>query len=259
MRKTRIVVPCYNEAARLAPQAFLAALDKDEDLSFLFVDDGSTDETLALLTELRAKRPAKVEVLRLANNVGKAEAVRRGMLQALAGPYDNVGYWDADLATPLYAIENFCRLLSDGHVDMVIGSRVRFLGRKIERNAVRHYLGRIFATCASLLLGISVYDTQCGAKIFRHSAWLLKVFGRPFKARWTFDVELLARFPLIMGLQPREASSRWVEYPVEEWVDTKGSKVGMTDYLRACLEFAVLCIYLKTPARRLYEKYLAES
>jgi len=244
---------------RLAPQAFLAALDNDENLSFLFVDDGSTDKTLALLKELQEKRPAQVEVLSLARNAGKAEAVRRGMLQAAAGPHDIVGYWDADLATPLETIGELCNLLAVADIDLAMGSRVRLLGRKIERKAMRHYLGRIFATCASQLLGVSVYDTQCGAKIFRNSARLQQVFGKPFKVRWTFDVEMLARFPIVMGLSPSEVSSRWVEYPLEKWVDVKGSKVGMKDYFRGCLEFATLYLCLRTPARRLYERYLRES
>lgn len=259
MRKTQIVVPCYNEAARLAPRAFLAALEHDENLSFLFVNDGSTDETPVILADLQAAKPLQVEVLSLAKNSGKAEAVRRGMLQALAHPHDNVGYWDADLATPLHTIGDLCHLLAVAEVDLVIGSRVRLLGRKIERNPLRHYLGRIFATCASLLLGISVYDTQCGAKVFRNDARLRQVFGRPFRVKWTFDVEMLARIPLIMGLPPRAASSRWVEYPLEKWVDAKGSNVRWTDYFRSCLEFATLYFYLKTPARRFYTEYLAGS
>lgn len=259
MQKTRIVIPCYNEAKRLAPRAFLAALDNDKNLSFLFVNDGSTDETPAILAELQAAKPLQVDVLSLARNSGKAEAVRRGMLQSLASPFDNVGYWDADLATPLDTIERFKQILNTADVDLVIGSRVRLLGRKIERRSMRHYLGRTFATFASLLLGINVYDTQCGAKIFRNSAWLRQVFDSPFKVTWTFDVEMLARVPIVLGMAPGEASSRWFEYPLEEWVDVKGSKIGMVDYLRGCLEFVTLFFHLNTPARRLYAKYLAEN
>jgi glycosyltransferase involved in cell wall biosynthesis len=259
MPKTRIVIPCYNEAKRLEPRAFLAALDKDENLSFLFVNDGSTDETLVLLTALQTSRPEQVGVLTLDRNAGKAEAVRRGMLEALAGPHDYIGYWDADLATPLDAIGDLCSQFSMADVDLVIGSRVRLLGRKIERNAMRHYLGRVFATCAALLLGISVYDTQCGAKVFRNNARLRQVFNRPFTVKWTFDLEMLARIPLVQGLSPREASTRWVEYPLDEWIDAKGSKVTATDYVRSGLEFALLYLYLKTPVRRLYTHYLSES
>lgn len=256
MRKTRIVVPCYNESERLRPQAFLLALEENPALSFLFVNDGSSDDTLRVLTAMQEKNPAQVEIMSLARNSGKAEAVRCGMLKAVEGPFDNVGYWDADLATPLHVIRDFCTLLDQGETQAVIGSRVRLLGRKIERKAMRHYLGRVFATCASLLLKISIYDTQCGAKIFRNSPALRMVFSMPFKVQWTFDVEMLARFPLILGSSSEEVSSKWVEYPLLEWTDVKGSKLRGKDYLKGGIEFGILVLYLCTPARRSYKRYL---
>jgi len=258
MRKTMIIVPCYNESKRINPKAFLCALEKNLNLSFLFVNDGSTDDTLNILNSIQKKYPAQVDIVSLEKNSGKAEAVRRGMLKALEGRFDNVGYWDADLATPLDAIDDFCRLLDSTDAEIVIGSRVRLLGRKIERRAMRHYLGRIFATCASMLLNISVYDTQCGAKIFKNSPSLKQVFGKPFKVKWTFDVEMLARFPIVMGASPAEISSRWIEHPLDEWVDVKGSKVKGKDFIKGGIEFSILYFYLCTPARKIYEKYLLD-
>ncbi|WP_224982568.1 glycosyltransferase [Geomonas agri] len=256
MRQTRIVVPCYNESQRLQPHSFLAALRSDPSLSFLFVNDGSRDDTLRILTSIRDKNPAQVDVLDLEVNCGKAEAVRRGILEASEGPFDYIGYWDADLATPLEVITEFREVLEKRHVDAVLGARVRLLGRRIKRRPLRHYLGRIFATFASLLLGMNVYDTQCGAKIFRNSTALKIVFSSPFKVRWTFDVEVLARFPLVLEAPSLEVCANWVEYPLEEWYDVKGSKVSMTDYLKAMAEFATLFVYLRTPARKGYKRYL---
>ena len=256
MRKTQIIIPCYNEAKRLDPKAFLDAMDNNGDLSFLFVDDGSTDSTLQILTLMKEKNPAQVEMMTLAKNSGKAEAVRQGMLASLQGVFEYIGYWDADLATPLDAIGDFCRLLDSSGAEVVIGSRVRLLGRRIERNALRHFSGRVFATCASWLLDISIYDTQCGAKIFRNNAALFQVFGKPFKAVWTFDVEMLARFPIVMNVSSSEASSRWVEFPLLQWVDVNGSKIKLRDYLRGGLEFCALFYYLRTPAIMAYERYL---
>ena len=259
MRKTRIVVPCYNESQRLSPQAFLLALEENPQLSFLFVDDGSSDGTQSILSAMEKQNPAQVEILSLVKNSGKAEAVRRGMLKAMEGPFDNVGYWDADLATPLHVIRDFCALLDTGDTHAVIGSRVCLLGRKIERKVTRHYLGRAFATCASLLLKIRIYDTQCGAKIFRNSTTLRGVFSAPFKVKWTFDVEMFARFSLIQGCPAEEVSSKWFEYPLLEWVDVKGSKIRGTDYLKGGLEFGMLLLYLRTPARRRYRRYLEQE
>jgi dolichyl-phosphate beta-glucosyltransferase len=111
------------------------------------------------------------------------------------------------------------------------------LGRAIERNPIRHYLGRMFATVASLVLDLAVYDTQCGAKLFRASAEAEALFAEPFLVNWTFDVELIARVQahrLRAGLT--SASDSIYELPLDEWHDVAGSKVHATDFLMALLE-----------------------
>jgi len=223
-------------------------------LSFLFVNDGSTDSTETILEALKEEHPDRIGLLSLERNNGKAEAVRRGILQGLCLPYDYIGYWDADLATPLETIAEFRQVLDTTDAEVVIGSRVRLLGRRIERRAFRHYLGRVFATCASLLLGMKVYDTQCGAKLFRRSDILEKVFQKPFKVVWTFDVEMMARFAIMAQKTGERPGSRWHEYPLTHWVDTKGSKVKSSDFVKGAIEFGILVMYLATPLRRIYER-----
>ena len=73
-----LVVPCKNEYRRLDPSAFLDAIRAFPWLTFLFVDDGSTDETAETLAFLERQSPA-VQALYLPRNVGKAEAVRAGV------------------------------------------------------------------------------------------------------------------------------------------------------------------------------------
>ncbi len=246
MRKTAIVVPCYNEAGRLDAKAFLAAAAQYPYIDFIFVNDGSTDSTARVLDALRSQEPGRVRVVTLERNSGKAEAVRRGFIEAFKDDYANVGYWDADLATPLDELPQFCGLLEGSAFNVVIGSRVKLLGRSIERNAVRHYVGRVFATCASLFLRMPVYDTQCGAKIFNRSPSLEAAMSVPFKVRWIFDVELLARLKLIEEASGNhEPESSWVEHPLHAWADVKGSKVSLKDYFRGGYEFVKLfaCVY----------------
>jgi glycosyltransferase involved in cell wall biosynthesis len=233
------VVPCFNEVDRLRPDDFVAAVEREPGLSFLFVDDGSTDGTAGALRTLCARRPDRLELIELARNRGKAEAVRQGLLAAIDRDADYAGYWDADLSTPLAAIPEF-RAVLDARpgVRLVMGARVQLLGRHISRRATRHYSGRIFATLASLTLGLPVYDTQCGAKLFRVTPDLGAVFDTPFLSRWIFDVEILERMLRPAGGRSAVAAAGIVELPLLEWTDVGGSKVRPTDFARAGLELA---------------------
>ena len=245
-----IVVPCYNEAARLDLPAFRAALAQQPALSFVFVNDGSTDDTQALLDGFAAEHPTRVVVAVLAQNGGKAEAVRHGILHAGAAGARLVGYWDADLATPLTAVPEFVRVLADPDVQLVLGSRVQLLGRDIRRRPARHYIGRVFATAASLLLGLAVYDTQCGAKLMRATPLMLQAFQRPFRVRWCFDVELLAR---VLGMQARgeiDVERQCVELPLAAWEDRSGSKLGLRQVPQIVAELVRLRAIVAAERRR---------
>jgi len=232
-----IVIPCYNEAARLDVAAFRSFLGSNPPVALVLVNDGSTDATLSTLERLAGEYPDRVDVIDLRSNRGKAEAVRIGLLAACRrAPF--VGFWDADLATPLQVIEQFASILaSRAEIQWVIGSRVKLLGRHINRSETRHYLGRIFATGASVTLGLGVYDTQCGAKLFRATPLLQSLLADPFLTRWIFDVELLARLTRAARkgrcLPPQEVI---FEAPLDTWDDVAGSKVKPTDFLRSGLE-----------------------
>jgi glycosyltransferase involved in cell wall biosynthesis len=239
-----IVVPCYNEAHRFDLRVFQAFAREHRRLQFLFVNDGSTDGTLELLQSLACSDPDCFAVCNLAENRGKAEAVRQGVLRAFAAANgaEYLGYWDADLATPLDAILTFCALLdSRPDIEMVFGARVSLLGRSVERSPLRHYLGRIFATASSLALGIGFYDTQCGAKLFRASPEILELFESPFATRWIFDVEIIGRLIAARRGTARARVDQVVyEFPLHEWRDVAGSKVRPRDFVRAVLELAAI-------------------
>lgn len=233
-----IVVPCYNEAARLNPEAFRRFVSQVPDVRFVMVDDGSSDGTLDVLRGLERDDPAHFVAFRLVQNSGKAEAVRQGMIRALEERPRMAGFWDADLATPLAAVSEFRDVL-DRHprVVLVAGARVRLLGRTIERQWLRHYLGRIFATAASLVVGLPTYDTQCGAKLFRVEEGLGDLFARPFCTRWIFDVELLARLVCrASGGSPDRVEDRIYELPLTEWHDVTGSKLRPRDFVKAFVD-----------------------
>jgi glycosyltransferase involved in cell wall biosynthesis len=233
-RRVVLVVPCFNETARL-PAAELAALTAHPDVGVVLVDDGSTDATLELLTRLAKELPA-VTVLPLAVNAGKAEAVRRGLLTALAGEPEVVGFVDADFATPAFEVLRLADLIRrPGAPDVVIGSRVLLSGRTVVRRPVRHVLGRVVATYLSLTYALQVYDTQCGAKLFRVDDRLRAALAAPFVTRWLFDVELLLRVRDAAGAP---ASVR--EEPLEVWRDVPGSRLAPREVGQVLKDFRAL-------------------
>ncbi len=231
--RTRVVVPAYNEALRLDVAVLDEYLARDTPVDFVLVNDGSRDETLALLQRQAAKWPARVQVVDQQPNQGKSEAVRQGILAALEREETAyVGFWDADWATPLSTLDHFIHQLdSDPSVRFVMGSRVRLLGRHIQRKTSRHYVGRIAATLASVVLGLAVYDTQCGAKLLRVGSDTKRLFDAPFGSRWVFDVELIARY-----LQRYPSGEGIYEMPLDEWRDVGDSKVKTSDVFGAFLD-----------------------
>jgi glycosyltransferase involved in cell wall biosynthesis len=209
-----LIVPCYNEEARLNVGEFEAG---PANCRFLFVNDGSTDGTARAI---RARLGERVFLLDLPQNVGKAEAVRAGMLHAIRTPplaqSAWIGYWDADLATPLADVTSFLRFGQFGgdQVDSIWGSRVYRLGSAIRRSHLRHLAGRFVATAAGFLLGLPSYDSQCGAKLFRHEIVEI-AFAGPFISRWLFDMELVMRLK----------DYRIVEYPLQQWTEVPGYRL----------------------------------
>lgn len=233
-----LVVPCYNEASRLDPDAFLRFVASHPGVRLVLVDDGSQDGTSGVLERIRSAAPGAVTVLSLPANRGKAEAVRAGILAAAAENPAVVGFLDADLSTPLAAVDDFLAVLrTRPEVEFVLGARVLLMGRDVKRKAWRHYLGRVFATGVSHALDLPVYDTQCGAKMLRLDAATGTLFATPFRSRWIFDVELIARYlqlPVEAGGRARR--DRLYELVLPAWHDKPGSKLRWHDFVRAAVE-----------------------
>lgn len=244
-RPCTIVIPCYNEEKRFPSAHFGAFADANPGIRFLLVNDGSRDNTMTVLEQARAGREDQVDVLNQKVNGGKGEAVRVGMIAAMERTDCAIaGFWDADLATPLVAISRLAGILETRReITMVFGSRVKLLGRRVERRAIRHYLGRVFATVVSTLLRLPIYDTQCGAKLFRAGPEVAALFTEPFSSRWVFDVEILARFIRQQEYQMEKVATAIYEYPLEEWRDVAGSQVRPGDFFRAF--FDVMRIHLQ--------------
>ena len=239
MQKVCLIIPCYNESKRLNEKVFSDFIQLNNGISFCFVDDGSKDGTLDILNSIKSKYE-RIMVLRLDKNSGKAEAVRKGVLHVLElNLFDFIGYWDADVSTPLeeskHLLESF---LKNNNITFVLGSRMKRLGSTIDRKKMRHITGRIFSTFSSIILKLPVYDSQCGAKIFRAEISSI-LFNEPFITKWLFDVELLARLRNHLG--DKKILDVCYEVPLKSWGEVGGSKLRFSHLLK--VPFDLIKIY----------------
>ena len=208
----------------------------------MFVNDGSSDATFELLQEIQNNRNDRISVLDLKNNVGKAAAVREGMLAAnLWKSFSIIGFLDADLSTPISEVPNLVAHFKN-EVLFVFGSRCRRIGAEVKRKLYRHIFGRVFATFASNMLSLPVYDTQCGAKFFKREITKI-IFSEEFKSNWVFDLEIFYRF--VREFKKSNINNIAKEISLEVWEDKDGSKIKLKDLFIIPLEMIKLYRYYK--------------
>lgn len=241
---TLIVVPCYNEALRLNVASFLAYLETNAELGFVFVNDGSSDKTLDLLLDMQAKNPVQIKILSLGKNSGKAEAVRHGLIYASNYGAEYTGYWDADLATPLDAIDDLKRVATKfSRLSVIFGSRQTLLGHQINRDLNRRIVSKVCAVMARQALGLPIGDTQCGAKLLKNTSELRESIVSPFTAGWLFDVELFSR----ISTKLPNSEDAFYEYPLAQWDEFPGSKISTSDIVKSGLQMLRLIFRAKMP------------
>lgn len=208
MASISIVIPAYNEAARLEAtlNSVLAYLRSSAFRPFevVVVDDGSTDDTAQMVERFRAAHP-EVRLLRNPGNRGKGYSVRHGMLEA-AGDWVLVS--DADLSAPIEELDKLLAAARDHQALVVIGSRA--LDRSliaVHQSPFRENAGRIFNLLVRLIAGLPFRDTQCGFKLFERRA-AREIFRRQRIDRFGFDVETLY-LARKLGFRAREVPVRW--------------------------------------------------
>jgi hypothetical protein len=200
-----------------------------------------------------------ISYLDISANYGKAEAVRLGVIQAISAGYTYIGYFDADLSTPLDEVNRLQQTLSHSDsVDITIGSRIKMLGYEIERSLLRHVIGRVFATFASIALQLPVYDTQCGAKLFKNNPELRILFNDQFINKWTFDVEIIKRH-LILGTIKSQPICGIQEVPLRKWKDTAGSRVKPIDFFIAMVDIIRIAYHYRKQSTMDHYKNLVRN
>ena len=223
-----IVIPCFREEVRLPPfLRDLASEMEEREIAggITVVDDGSGPASARALSEaveeLRRQHPERIRApFQLPANEGKGGAVRSGWDHVISESHpDFLAFVDADGAT---SAGEFCRLIQlleerKASVDAIWGSRIRMLGRRVERKLSRHLTGRLFSTMTHWNTGLQVYDSQCGAKVMKREVYL-SIRDRLEESGFAFDIELA-----LLSLQEGYGV---VEEPVS-WSDTDDSRVHL--------------------------------
>jgi dolichyl-phosphate beta-glucosyltransferase len=220
-----VVVPFYNEAERINDDFILSLLSTSE-IDFLFVDDGSKDNTLGLLSA-RYEGFSNLRINSLPSNVGKSEAIRVSWKTALNNfNYAHLGFLDSDGALTLEDLLDCLNIPEKSpRVDAIWKSRVRLSGRKIERSLLRHYTSRFIATFFGVADPALPYDTQCGLKLFRVSEAFKFAIDSPFKTRWFIDLEIYSRLRCQLG----DNLVIW-EQPCVSWVEIENSHLSIRNF-----------------------------
>jgi len=222
METYSFILPAYNESERLTsslPKVLAYVRQRQLDAEIIVVNDGSKDDTAAIVQKFAAADPC-IRLLENPGNRGKGYSVRNGMLHARG---DVILFSDTDLSSPIYEADKLFAAIRKG-ADVAIGSRWLQRNLQTERQPLmRQLYGRLFNLGLRIVLGLNFKDTQCGFKAFTREAAHV-IFPRQRVERWGFDPEILflaAKFKL-----------KTVEVPVE-WAHDHRSKINpLRDGLR---------------------------
>jgi dolichyl-phosphate beta-glucosyltransferase len=225
-----IVIPAYNEEARLGPtlEGYLAyCRQSGRKVELIVVDDGSLDRTSVVVNSFATRYP-EVRLIRLAENQGKGQAVRSGVVNAQGR---RILFADADGATPLSEVERLDGALDVG-AHVAIGSRALADGTvTVNAKFYRRIIGRVFHGLVELLTVPGVKDTQCGFKLFT-GAIAHDLFSRMRLRGFSFDVEVL--------MMAQRRGYTIAEVPVN-WTHQPGSKVNLvTDSARMLRDLFII-------------------
>lgn len=198
MNKLLFLVPCFNEEHRFSLE-YWQKLIENKNISFLFIDDGSTDKTAQIINSLKSDN---VNTLLLHDNKGKSNAVRSGILKAYEDLSKYILIVDSDASFSINCLYDFISRFEfelkheTGGYQAYFGARVKLAGRQIKRNTSRHIYSRVLHTILGFMNRQLPYDTNCGLKILNLESINPVIFREPFKTRWFFEIEMLRRHKL---------------------------------------------------------------
>jgi len=224
MPRVLLAIPSFNDSRRLGvflPNLGRSVHDSGLEIQIQVVDDGSTEseflQTGRIVDFCRETFPCVLPLLRLGKNRGKGGAIYAAWSQAKETEW--LAFVDADGAIPAEEVVRITRFaLTQKDYDGVLASRVLMLGHKVDRTLKRHFVGRVYATLAKILVDAPVYDSQCGFKLLKKNSFD-QVEPSLDCLRFGFDMELIAIL-LNKGFH-------LLEIPIRQWRDVPGTKVRL--------------------------------
>ena len=224
-----IIVPCYNEASRGDLSTRITTLlDYLESKSYLFsyevlfINDGSKDDTLKVLKSFQSEN---IHILNNTINCGKGYCIKRAIAVSDA---EYCFFMDADLSVPIEFIERFYELRDEKRI--VIGSRYTM---RVNQGIIRKFISKLahsLTVMSKKKLGLTVYDTQCGFKLFSTSA-AVKIIDYSVCDNWLFDIELLS-YGQALDLKIQEFDVPWYNSLKSTLNPIRGSLVSGFELLK---------------------------
>lgn len=192
MYKFIVLIPYYNESYRIDQKRVEEIIGLSE-FGILFIDDGSTDNSSLILHDC-TQDVQNVTFLKLETNVGKANALRSGLLWAYSNRYDFAITLDFDNSQNLKEIKSILNQVETfKDFDIASWARVNLASNNVNRTQYRLWISRILVTISFLLSGIPLYDPQSPTKVYKLTSKLFELIEMKFETRWFFDVELFMR------------------------------------------------------------------
>lgn len=186
--KVSIILPFYNESKiveEIFKEVFLFS-EENKDYEFIFVNDGSTDNTLELLGKILSNSKTKrIKIVSYKNNLGKGYAIRKGVEYAFG---EFICFTDSDLAYSLDHLKLLVEKLK--YYDLAIGCRNLSPLNEEKISMMRFIVGRGYNILTRIFFGFGNFDTQAGIKGFKKEV-AKELFSKQKMNNYSFDVEII--------------------------------------------------------------------
>lgn len=193
LESVSIIFPLYNEEERLKTLFLEITKQKifyKKNVEFIFVNDGSNDQSLGLIKKFKKKNKFKIKLISYKNNKGKGYAIKKGVV---ASRKKWILTMDIDLSVNFKQLKTWKdKKYLDKNIFVYFGSRL-LKNSKVSSKKYRAFTGKLFNIILSYIFNrnkLGIKDTQCGFKLYE-SKIAKKIFNETRENGYIQDVEIL--------------------------------------------------------------------